>query len=84
VSVAPEVIEQILEHYRTEDREMRACEPRDLIERSKDICKFHNRPLELTHKVLELAWAGYFGHEIGKGRGAAAREKEAEEAAAAD
>jgi DNA-binding PadR family transcriptional regulator len=84
VSVAPEVIEQILDHYRIEDREMRACEPRDLIERSKDICKFHNRPLELTPKVLELAWAGYFGHEIGKGKGAAAREKAAEEAAAAE
>jgi hypothetical protein len=69
VSVPPEVIEKILEHYKEEDREMRACEPRDLIERSKDICKFHNRPLELTHKVIELAWAGYFGHEIGKGRG---------------
>ncbi len=73
VAVSPEVLEQILEHYRTEDREMRACEPRDLIERSKDICKFHNRPLELTPKVLEVAWAGYFGHEIGKGRGKAER-----------
>jgi hypothetical protein len=79
VSVAPEVIEQILEHYKTEDREMRACEPRDLIERSKDICKFHNRPLELTPKVLELAWAGYFGHEIGKGRGSAEKARTAVE-----
>jgi hypothetical protein len=42
---------------------MRCCEPRDLIERSRDICKFHNRPLELTSKVLDLAWIGYFGEQ---------------------
>jgi hypothetical protein len=60
-AVAPEVIEQLLERYRQQDRELRACEPRDLIERSRDICRFHNKPLELTSKVLDLAWIGYFG-----------------------
>jgi predicted ATPase with chaperone activity len=60
-TVAPEVIEQLLERYKAQNRELRSCEPRDLIERSKDICRFHNRPLELTPKVLDLAWTGYFG-----------------------
>jgi hypothetical protein len=60
-SVTPDVIEKLLERYKAQKRELRACEPRDLIERSKDICKFHNRPLELTTKVLDLAWIGYFG-----------------------
>jgi predicted ATPase with chaperone activity len=62
-TVAPVVIDQVLERYRAQNREMRCCEPRDLIERSRDICKFHNRPLELTSKVLDLAWIGYFGEQ---------------------
>ncbi len=62
-TVAPEIIEQLLERYRTQNRELRSCEPRDLIERARDICKFHNRPFELTPKVLDLAWTGYFGNE---------------------
>jgi predicted ATPase with chaperone activity len=62
-AVAPEVIERLLERYRAQNRELRACEPRDLIERARDICLFHGRPLELTAKVLDLAWAGYFGSE---------------------
>jgi SpoVK/Ycf46/Vps4 family AAA+-type ATPase len=63
VAVAPEVIERLLERYRAQNRELRACEPRDLIERARDICRFHGRPLELTPKVLDLAWSGYFGEQ---------------------
>jgi MoxR-like ATPase len=63
-TVAPELIERILKRYRVQNRELRACEPRDLIERSRDICRFHNRPLELTPKVLDLAWLGYFGGDL--------------------
>jgi predicted ATPase with chaperone activity len=62
-TAAPEVIEGLLERYRSQGRELRACEPRDLIERARDICRFLSRPLELTPKVLELAWTGYFGNE---------------------
>ena len=40
---------------------MRACEPRDLIERSRDICRFRGIPLELSPEVIDLAWNGYFG-----------------------
>ncbi len=63
VTVAPEIIDQVLERYRAQNRELRACEPRDLIERARDICRFHNRPMELTSKVLDLAWTGYFGDQ---------------------
>ena len=62
-AVAPEVIERLLKRYRTQNRELRACEPRDLIERGRDICRFQGRPLELTPKVLDLAWIGYFGEQ---------------------
>jgi DNA-binding PadR family transcriptional regulator len=60
-TVTPEVILGILERYRAEKRELRCCEPRDLIDRALDICRFHSRQLELTPKVLDLAWGGYFG-----------------------
>jgi DNA-binding PadR family transcriptional regulator len=55
------MIESILERYRKLNKELRACEPRDLIERSRDICRFRNKPLELTPEILDLAWTGYFG-----------------------
>jgi energy-coupling factor transporter ATP-binding protein EcfA2 len=63
VAVAPEVIDGLLERYRAQNRELRACEPRDLIERSRDICRYHGKSLELTSKVLDLAWSGYFGEQ---------------------
>jgi hypothetical protein len=63
VAMAPDLIDQLLERYRAQGRELRACEPRDLIERARDICRFHGRPLELTPKVLDLAWSGYFGEQ---------------------
>ncbi len=66
VQVTAEQIEQLLERYRKEKRELRSCEPRDLIERARDICRFENRPLELTPETLDLAWIGYFGNEQGK------------------
>jgi predicted ATPase with chaperone activity len=62
VAVSPEVIERLLERYRTQNRELRSCEPRDLIERARDICRFQGRPLDLSAEVLDLAWIGYFGN----------------------
>ena len=63
-TVTAEIIEHLLERYRAQNRELRSCEPRDLIERARDICRFRGRPLELTTKVLDLAWVGYFGSEL--------------------
>ncbi len=60
----PDIIDRLLTRYEAEKRELRGCQPRDLIERVRDICRFHNRPLELTPEVLDLAWVGYFGHEL--------------------
>ncbi|MSR59216.1 MAG: ATP-binding protein [Planctomycetaceae bacterium] len=58
----PSLIGRVLERYRSEGRELRGCEPRDLIERAKDICRFRSQPLELNDEVLDVAWNGYFGH----------------------
>jgi hypothetical protein len=63
LTVAPELIDRVLERYRAQNRELRACEPRDLVERARDICRFNNRPMELTAKILDLAWIGYFGEQ---------------------
>ncbi len=62
-TIAPEMIERLLQRYRAQDRELRGCEPRDLIERARDVCRFQGKPLDLTSKVLDLAWTGYFGEQ---------------------
>jgi SpoVK/Ycf46/Vps4 family AAA+-type ATPase len=61
VAVAPGLVARLLDGYRTSGRELRSCEPRDLIERAADICQYLGRPLEVDDEVLELAWTGYFG-----------------------
>jgi hypothetical protein len=71
----PDIIDKLLARYRAENRELRACEPRDLIERCRDICRFAGKPLELTPKVLGLAWVGYFGTEIPGTRSAPEEDK---------
>jgi hypothetical protein len=71
-AVEPEVIDRLLQRYREEKRELRACEPRDLIERARDICRFSGKQLTLIPKVLDLAWTGYFGTEGAKELGDAA------------
>jgi hypothetical protein len=63
VEIAPEVVDRLLKRYRAQNRELRSCEPRDLVDRALDICRFEGRPLELTTQVLDLAWMGYFGGE---------------------
>jgi hypothetical protein len=63
-AVAPEVVDRLLERYRAQNRDLRSCEPRDLIERARDICRFRGKPLELTPKVMDLAWMGYFGGDL--------------------
>jgi predicted ATPase with chaperone activity len=60
-AVQPGLLERLLQRYGAEKRELRSCEPRDLIERARDICRFQGKPLELTPEVLDLAWVGYFG-----------------------
>ena len=58
----PELISYLLERYRNEKRDLRCCEPRDLIERARDICCLRGVELALNQDVLNLAWTGYFGN----------------------
>ena len=61
VSLTPGLIERLLERYVTEGRNIRCCEPRDLIERARDIFRYRNGPTELNDEIMDLAWKGYFG-----------------------
>jgi hypothetical protein len=61
--VSQPLIDWLLTRYQAEGRELRCCEPRDLIERARDACLFRNRPLELSEEILSVAWRGYFGNE---------------------
>ena len=61
LSVPDAILTWLFDRYRTEGRPMRGCEPRDLLERVRDTCRFRHIPLQLNEKTLNLAWSGYFG-----------------------
>ena len=62
LQVANGLIDGILNRYKAEQRELRASEPRDLIERARDICRLRRTPFELNEEILDWAWEGYFGN----------------------
>ena len=55
------VLDYLISKYPAENRIMKACEPRDLINRFLDICQYKGLPLELNRELLDLAWSNYFG-----------------------
>jgi hypothetical protein len=55
------VLDHLLNKYRIERRQMKGCEPRDLLDRVTDICLFEGQALELNPNVLDVAWRNYFG-----------------------
>ena len=57
----PRHVDALLARYAREQREMRSCQPRDLVDRCADICRYENRPLILNGELLERAWLYYFG-----------------------
>jgi hypothetical protein len=67
LAVAPDILPHLLERYRAESRHLRACDPRDLINRVADITTLRSQPLQLTIALLDLAWDGYFGVSAGGG-----------------
>lgn len=57
----PERLTYLYRMYEADKRPLRACEPRDLIQRCADICRYENRDWTLTDDLLRLAWHNYFG-----------------------
>src|SRR6266550_984682 len=54
-------LHHILHKYVVEQKQMKGCEPRDLLDRVTDICLFEGQPLRLTPQVIDTAWRNYFG-----------------------
>jgi hypothetical protein len=54
-------LDHLLRKYVTENRVMKGCEPRDLLNKVRDICLFEGRPAQLTIDLIDLAWGNYFG-----------------------
>ncbi len=63
VDIPPALISTLMKRYTAEGRRLRSCEPRDLIERARDICNYRGLKLELSPDVLDIAWRGYFGEQ---------------------
>lgn len=59
----PKLLEFLLQRYEKEKRPLKCCEPRDLIHRCLDICRYIDQPLNLSEDLLELAWINYFGKD---------------------
>ena len=55
------ILDYTISKYVAEKRVMKACEPRDLINRFLDICQYRNFEPVLTNDLLDLAWNNYFG-----------------------
>ncbi len=64
LSVEDRSIERLVKRYKAEGRAPNACDPRDLILRAADLCRFEHQSLALTDDILATAWEGYFGTPI--------------------
>jgi len=64
-------LDHVLAKYRMEGRQMKGCEPRDLLDRSTDLCLLEGKSLELTFEIIDVAWRNYFGtsHSFAKPAG---------------
>lgn len=52
----------LFDRYEKEGRELRGCEPRDLLERVREICEYRDEPeISINPANLEFAWTAYFG-----------------------
>jgi predicted ATPase with chaperone activity len=61
VAVEQPVLDHILTKYRVEHRQMKGCEPRDILDRATDICRFEGKNTQLTPQIVDIAWRNYFG-----------------------
>jgi len=59
----PNLVDFLLQRYAEEKRPLRCSEPRDLIHRLLDICRYLDQPPILSRDILELAWINYFGKD---------------------
>ncbi|MEX2174366.1 MAG: AAA family ATPase [Pirellulaceae bacterium] len=61
VEYQAEAVEHVLiKHFSDAQRPMRFCHPRDLVLQVRTFCEFHELPLVLTSKALDVAVRNYF------------------------
>lgn len=60
-SADAQLIRRVLDRYAAEGRMPKCCEPRDLILRAIDLCKYEGKQTELTDAIIAVAWESYFG-----------------------
>jgi hypothetical protein len=65
ISYEQSVMDYLLGKYKESGRQMKGCEPRDLLDRVTDICLFEGHALELSAEVIDVAWRNYFGTSHG-------------------
>ncbi len=61
LNYSSDFLQFLLQRYASEERVMKACDPRDLVERCLDICFYEKAPRVITIDLLERAWSNYFG-----------------------
>ena len=61
LAIEQPVIDHILMKYRVEHRQMKGCEPRDILDRATDICRFEGNGTHVTPQIVDIAWRNYFG-----------------------
>ena len=61
IALDQDSLNYVLQKYSIEGREMKSCEPRDLLNRVTDICLFEGNRLSLSPQLIDLAWGNYFG-----------------------
>jgi hypothetical protein len=54
-------VDYVLRLYARERRQMKSCEPRDLLNRINDLCLFEGIEPKLTPELIDIAWRNYFG-----------------------
>jgi hypothetical protein len=61
IAINQECLDHVIQKYAVENRVMKGCEPRDLLNKVNDICLFEGRVLQVTPELIDLAWGNYFG-----------------------
>lgn len=61
LTVDDKVLPHLEQRYGKEHKEPKSCEPRDLIDRAIEVCKYNREQPRLTTDIIDIAWNGYFG-----------------------
>jgi len=57
----PETVDYLIEtHYKSVERPLRFCQPRDLLLQVRNYCVYYKRPVEMTNEYFDKAVENYF------------------------